>query len=82
MYGVFLHVLADTLGSVGVIISCYLIKYYGLLIADPICSGIISILILLSLFPLLRSTSSVLLMRTPRDFRKNLKIILKKVKRF
>ena len=72
MYGVFLHVLADTLGSVGnyyfnnliflgVIISCYLIKWYGLLIADPICSAIISILILLSLFPLLESTSNVLI---------------------
>ena len=79
MYGVFLHVLADTLGSVGVIISCFLIKYYGLLISDPICSGIISILILLSLLPLLKSTSNVLLMRVPSDFQHHLKIILKKV---
>ena len=68
MYGVFLHVLADTLGSVGVIISCYLIKYYGLLIADPICSGIISILILMSLYPLLKSTSSILLNETPKNY--------------
>ncbi|KAJ4965060.1 hypothetical protein NE237_016909 [Protea cynaroides] len=35
MEGIFLHVLADTMGSVGVIISTLLIKYKGRLIADP-----------------------------------------------
>ena len=29
MHGVFLHVLADTLGSVGVIISSYLVQVYS-----------------------------------------------------
>ncbi|CAD6891199.1 unnamed protein product, partial [Tilletia caries] len=29
MMGVYLHVMADTLGSVGVIISTLLIEYYG-----------------------------------------------------
>ena len=29
IYGLFLHVLADTLGSVGVLVSCFLIKMYG-----------------------------------------------------
>ena len=61
MYGVFLHVLADTLGSVGVIISCYLIKWYGWLVSDPICAGITSLLIFASLIPLLKSTMRVLL---------------------
>ena len=61
MYGVFLHILADTLGSVGVIASCFLIKYYDMLIADPVCSGMISILIIMSLIPLLKSTTSVLI---------------------
>ena len=51
MYGVFLHVLADCLGSVGVIISSILVKYYGLYVADPICSFIISLMILASSVP-------------------------------
>lgn len=51
MYGVFLHVLADCLGSVGVIISSILVKYYGLIVADPICSFIISLMILATSVP-------------------------------
>ena len=43
--GVFLHILADTLGSVGVIISSALIHQYGWMISDPICSIIIATLI-------------------------------------
>ncbi|KAK7100994.1 hypothetical protein V1264_023848 [Littorina saxatilis] len=45
MQGVFLHILADTLGSVGVIISSILIYYFGWMIADPICSMFIATLI-------------------------------------
>ena len=43
--GVFLHILADTLGSVGVIISSGLIYFFGWMIADPICSMFIATLI-------------------------------------
>ncbi|GCC20236.1 hypothetical protein chiPu_0021324 [Chiloscyllium punctatum] len=43
--GVFLHIVADTLGSIGVIISALLMQNYGLMIADPICSMLISSLI-------------------------------------
>jgi zinc transporter 5/7 len=53
LYGVFLHILADALGSVGVIFSSILVKYYGYYIADPICSFIISVMILVSVVPLL-----------------------------
>jgi len=53
MYGVFLHVLADALGSVGVIFSSFLVKYYDIYIADPICSFIISLMILGSVVPLI-----------------------------
>uniref|UniRef100_A0AAY5KML7 Zinc transporter n=1 Tax=Esox lucius TaxID=8010 RepID=A0AAY5KML7_ESOLU len=45
LQGVFLHIVADTLGSVGVIISAILMQKYDLMIADPICSICISILI-------------------------------------
>ncbi len=40
-----LHVIADTLGSVGVIVSSILIHLYGWMIADPVCSLFISIMI-------------------------------------
>ncbi len=45
MHGVYLHILADALGSGGVIVSSLLVEYKGLTIADPICSFCISILI-------------------------------------
>lgn len=66
MEGIFLHVLADTLGSVGVVISTLLIKYKGWLIADPASSIFISIMIISSVFPLLRNSAEILLQRVPR----------------
>ena len=60
MRGVFLHVLADTLSSVGVIVSALLIKYKGWNSADPVCSVFISLLILLSVIPLLQNTGKTL----------------------
>lgn len=63
MHGIFLHVLADTLGSVGVIISSLMVKYWGWHLADPICSLFISILILLSVAPLAKDSAMVLLQR-------------------
>ncbi len=63
--GVYLHILADTLGSCGVIVSALLISWFDWKIADPICSGIISIFILLSTIPLLRDTSATLTEQTP-----------------
>jgi zinc transporter 5/7 len=65
MHGVFLHVLADTLGSAGVIVSSLLIKYYGWNLADPIASIFISVLILLSVVPLIQATAGPLLSRVP-----------------
>jgi len=65
MEGVFLHVLADTLGSVGVILSSFLIGRFGWLAADPICSIFIACLIFASVIPLLKSSAQVLLLRAP-----------------
>jgi len=59
--------LADTLGSVSVIISSILIHLFGLTIADPICSLGISLLIFGSVIPLLKNTSKVLLQRSPNS---------------
>nr|CAD2181664.1 unnamed protein product [Meloidogyne enterolobii] len=65
MQGVFLHVLADTLGSVFVIASTLLIQNFGWQWVDPLCSLILSLLILGSVIPLLKSSSSVLLQSIP-----------------
>lgn len=77
--GVFLHILADTLGSVGVIISSLLIKYFGWMMADPLCSMLISILISLSIWPLLMDTLSVLMQRTPKEIEYELPIAYQRI---
>lgn len=62
MKGIFLHVLADTLGSVGVIISTILIKLTGWHFFDPLASMLIGLLIFASSMPLLKSTTRNLLL--------------------
>ena len=52
--------LADALGSVAVIISSVAIDWGGYYVADPICCFLISILILASVVPLIKSTYKVL----------------------
>jgi Co/Zn/Cd efflux system component len=44
-FQVILHILADTLGSVGVIISALLIHAFNWMVADPICSIFIAIMV-------------------------------------
>ena len=62
MMGVYLHVMADTLGSVGVIISTLLIEWYGWTGFDPIASLFIAILIAASVIPLVIDTGKVLML--------------------
>jgi solute carrier family 30 (zinc transporter), member 5/7 len=65
MRGVFLHILADTLGSVGVIISAVLMHMFGWMRADPICSMFIAILIALSVLSLIKESVMILMQRQP-----------------
>lgn len=65
MKGVFLHILADTLGSVGVIISALLMQMFGWMIADPICSMLIAVLIILSVVSLIKESWVILMQRQP-----------------
>ncbi|KAK5619291.1 hypothetical protein CRENBAI_015518 [Crenichthys baileyi] len=65
LQGVLLHIIADTLGSIGVIISALLMQKYELMIADPICSMLIAILIGVSVVPLLKESIGILMQRTP-----------------
>ncbi|RUS79405.1 hypothetical protein EGW08_012818 [Elysia chlorotica] len=79
MEGVFLHVLADTMGSVGVIVSTLLIENFGWNIADPICSLFIASMIFLSVIPLLKETGVILLLRSPLEINDALHKALDKV---
>ncbi|KAJ3122532.1 hypothetical protein HK098_002758 [Nowakowskiella sp. JEL0407] len=68
MRGIFLHVLGDALGSVGVIISALTVwfasgtwKYY----MDPICSVVLTIIIVTSTVPLVKGASLIFLQAVP-----------------
>ena len=79
LQGVFLHILADALGSVAVIVSSIAIDYGGYYIADPICCFLISILILASVIPLIKSTYRILSQSQSGDLVKKIEKQLKSI---
>lgn len=60
------HVLADLLGSVGVIVSAAIILATGWEYADPIVSVVIGLLVLVSSWAILRDSTAILLEASPR----------------
>jgi cobalt-zinc-cadmium efflux system protein len=63
----FLHVVGDTISSVAVIAAAAWIAFTGQVIADPILSAIIAILIVISAVRILRETIMILLQFTPQS---------------
>ena len=63
--GAFQHVIADLLGSLGVVISAVLIILFGWQLADPAASVAIGLLVLWSSWHLMLSVLAVLLEGTP-----------------
>ncbi len=63
----FLHVVGDTISSVAVIVAAAWIAFTGQVIADPVLSGIIAILIVISAVRILRETIAILLQFTPQS---------------
>jgi cobalt-zinc-cadmium efflux system protein len=63
----FRHVVADLLGSIGVIVAAAVILATGWLQADAVVSILIGILILASSWTILRDSTSILLEATPRE---------------
>jgi cobalt-zinc-cadmium efflux system protein len=63
--GAWLHMIADTLGSLGAMISAFLIWQFDWRLADPIASVVIGCLILWSSLALLRETVDVLMEAVP-----------------
>ena len=67
MRGIYLHILGDALGSVGVVVSTILVRYTGWNGWDPIASCIIAAVIGLHAYPLVTRTAYSLLMALPDD---------------
>jgi zinc transporter 5/7 len=67
MHGIFLHVLADTMGSAAVMISTALIYLTGFNGWDPIGSCVIAVLIFMSSIPLIKSSARKLLLTVPDE---------------
>ncbi|KAL8734348.1 MAG: hypothetical protein Q9166_001546 [cf. Caloplaca sp. 2 TL-2023] len=67
MHGIYLHILADTLGSAAVVASTLLIHFYGWSGFDPLASCLIAILIFASAIPLVKSSAKTLLLTVPED---------------
>jgi cobalt-zinc-cadmium efflux system protein len=65
--GIFYHMLADTVSSVGVIGGAVLISFTGWKLIDPLISIFIGILILIWIGNLVRDVSKVLLARAPKE---------------
>lgn len=63
----FLHVIGDTVSSVAVIVAAIWISLTGQTLADPVLSGIIAVVILVSAFGILRETLTILLQFTPQS---------------
>jgi cobalt-zinc-cadmium efflux system protein len=63
--GAFIHMLADTLGSVGAVVAGVVILATGWVLADPLASVLIGLLILWSSIGLLRRTLAILIQATP-----------------
>jgi cobalt-zinc-cadmium efflux system protein len=64
--GALRHVVADALGSIGVMVAALLIILTGWRYADPLVSAAIGVLILGSSWSLLRDSTNILLEATPR----------------
>jgi solute carrier family 30 (zinc transporter), member 5/7 len=73
MYGIYLHVLADTLGSVSVIVSTILTSFWGWAGWDPLASCFIALLIFASAIPLVASSAKRLLLSIPDNVEYNLR---------
>jgi cobalt-zinc-cadmium efflux system protein len=65
MRGAFLHVMSDALGSVGAIVAGVLIWRWGLLLADPVISIAMCLLIIYSSWRLIHESVNILLEGTP-----------------
>ncbi|EGW35776.1 uncharacterized protein SPAPADRAFT_58980 [Spathaspora passalidarum NRRL Y-27907] len=79
MRGIFLHIMADALGSVGVVISTILTKLFDWQGFDPISSIIIAMAIFVSAVPLIKSTASTLLLQITKTREDKIRNVLREI---
>lgn len=65
--GAFLHVIGDTLGSVGAVIAGIIMLLTGWYFADPLISALISCLILYTSWSLIRESVNILMQSVPSE---------------
>lgn len=63
----FLHMIDDTMSSVGVVVAAIIIYYTGWVFIDPILSILLSTYILIWSYQLIKESSNILLEATPKD---------------
>jgi len=63
--GAYLHVLGDLLGSIGTVLAAVIVRTTGWLVADPIASLVVTVLVVRSAWQLVRESVDVLLEATP-----------------
>ena len=79
MMGIYLHILADTMGSVAVIASTILTAYTGWMGWDPIASCVIAILIIAASYPLVVGSARRLLLTVPHEVEYQLRDTLQEI---
>lgn len=79
MHGIYLHILADTLGSASVIVSTLLTYFIPWSGWDPLASFLIAYLILITAIPLVKSSAQRLLLTIPADTEYNLRNTLSEI---
>ena len=61
--------MGDALGSVGALAAAVIVRFTGWTVADPIASVLLSLLILVGAWRLLRESTDILLDSVPGDYR-------------
>lgn len=79
MHGIYLHILADTLGSASVILSTIMTYIFPWSGWDPLASFLIAYLILITAMPLVKSSAQRLLLTIPADTEYNLRNTLSEI---
>ena len=76
MQGIYLHIMADALGSLAVVVSTILVRLTGWSGFDPLASCMIAILIFASAIPLVYSSATILLLSLDSNIEYNLRDVL------
>lgn len=64
--GAYVHMLGDLLGAIGIVAGSLVIRFTGWMLADPILSAIIAILIIWTAWDVIRESLNILLEGKPR----------------